>query len=143
MTVGGKMKGLKAICTVVALATCFVFVVSCAGDSSGDEAAEVASYGPFDVETAVGDIVSSATLEQVVEGLESLDDDNFFLTMSHDNGFVQTAVSDDDRYYVEYNDGENQYAGVETLTRDEVIQLFSMYYRGDSEWKDIVEWGDH
>ena len=137
------MKGLKTICVIVGLVTCFVLVASCAGDSSSDAAAEAASYGPFEVETAVDDIVSSATLEQVVAGLESLDEENFFLTMSHEGGFVQTAVGDDDLYYVEYNDDGDQYAGVEPITRDDVIRLFSMYYRGDSEWKDIVEWGDH
>jgi len=101
--------------------------------------AEADDLGPFTVETADGTEIADASLEQVVEVIKSLDSDNFFLIMHNRDGFIQ-AMIEGDEFYVEYNDGTSQYSAAEYLSIDETVNVFSLYYRGDDSWLDIVEW---
>lgn len=134
-------KGLKPMLMLLAV----MLIVACGNDSpparegTGDAVVAGRRYA---VEMADGTTIASASLEQVLEGIESLDEDNFFLILSHEGGFVQTAYSDGE-YYVEYNEEGEQFAGTELLSLEEVTELFSLYYRGEEGWMDIVEWGPH
>ena len=134
-------KGLKPMLMLLAV----MLIVACGSDSpparegTGDAVVAGRRYA---VETADGTTIASASLEQVLEGIESLDEDNFFLILSHEGGFVQTAYSDGE-YYVEYNEEGEQFAGTELLSLEDVTELFSLYYRGEEGWMDIVEWGPH
>lgn len=134
---------------------CVILIVSaCGKDSSAPEETlkdnqDAGSYcglngatQSFSLRMADGTEIESVSYDQLIEGLESLDSDNFFLVLSRGNDFIQTAVIENG-YLVEYKKDNNQYTSVEGVPGDEMKRFFSMYYNQDDGWKDLFEWKDH
>ncbi len=107
------------------------------GLSGADEDAR-----PFSLRMADGTELESVSYDQLTEGLQSLDSDNFFLVLSRDDDFIQTAVSENG-YIVEYSEGGNHYTSAEIVSEEEMMRFFSMYYNGEDGWKDLFEWKEH
>lgn len=93
----------------------------------------------YTVETASGEIVEDPSLTKLLDMIKSLDDDNFFITLSHPDGFLQAAYSEDG-FYAEYS-GVNGYFGADkALTLKETLELFSNYYNNIENWKGNISW---
>ena len=96
----------------------------------------------YSLRMADGTELESVTYEQLMEGLQSLDSDNFFLVLTRGEDFIQTSIIEGG-YLVEYKeDGEHQ-TSVEVISEEDMMRFFSMYYRQEDGWKDLFEWKDH
>ena len=63
----------------------------------------------------------------------NLDDDNFFITLSNKENFIQAAFSDGD-FVVEYKENGQQFAAEKVLTKEETINYLKIIIRKDN-WK--------
>ena len=93
----------------------------------------------FSAELANGDTFDKISEAKMVECINSLDDDNFFITLSNKENFIQAAFSDGD-FVVEYKENGQQFAAEKVLTKEETIQLFKDYYQGKDNWKKEIVW---
>jgi len=93
----------------------------------------------FSAELANGDTFDRISEAKMVECINSLDDDNFFITLSNKEDFIQAAFSDGD-FVVEYKEDGQQFAAEKVLTKEETIQLFKDYYQGKDNWKKEIVW---
>ncbi len=140
---------LRRLVPVVVIAAGAVALVSCgddapqevtdAGQTDPDAGPITRDGGPIALRNALGDETDDATLEQVLEELAALDDDNIFLVMS-DTEYTVQAMIGDDLYHVEYLDGTGHFHSVEYATAEETAEVFTLYYREDPSWYDVLEW---
>ena len=99
----------------------------------------VKDYSEFSIEMANGEIFESPTTEKLLELLETLNDENFFLILNSDDGFLQTSTSELG-YIVQYSDQSGIYEAEEYFTLDNVIEIFGAYI-DKLEWKEMAgEW---
>lgn len=97
------------------------------------------SYENFSIEMAVGDIINEPTLEKLDELLGTLNDENFFLILSSEVGFMQTAYSEKG-FTVEYKVGEKMYESETLFTAESLSEIFKLYITDSPEWKEKVKW---
>ena len=93
----------------------------------------------FSVELANGDTFDKITEAKMVECINSLNDDNFFIILKDKENFIQAAFSDG-KFDVQYKENEQQFTVEKVLTKDETIQLFKDYYQGKDNWKKEIVW---
>jgi hypothetical protein len=117
------------------------FLAKLAGGDSSNKTSEPETAGNFSAELANGDIYDKISEAKMVECINSLDDDNFFITLSNEEDFIQAAFSDGD-FIVEYKENGKQFSAEKVLTKDETIQLFKDYYQGKDNWKNEIVWVD-
>ena len=111
-----------------------------AGKESNDGAKkEVKKVSNFSVELANGDTFDKVSEEKVVECINSLNDDNFFIILNDKDDFIQAAFSDGN-FVAEYKENGQQFAAEKVLTKEETIQLFKDYYQGKDNWKKEIIW---
>ena len=92
----------------------------------------------FSVEMADGSTYGNPTVEKLTASLRSIDEDNFFLILNSDNGFIQTTISDRG-YIVQYNEGKGMFEAESYFTLDKVIEIFKVYLnKGD--WQALDGW---
>ena len=77
----------------------------------------------------------------MVECINSLDDDNFFIILKNKEDFIQAAFSDG-AFVVQYKEDGKQFSAEKVLTKEETIQLFKDYYQGKDNWKTEIVWVD-
>ncbi|HHU96371.1 MAG: hypothetical protein QM293_04185 [Bacteroidota bacterium] len=95
----------------------------------------------FSAELANGDTFDNISEEKMVECINSLDDDNFFIILKNKEDFIQAAFSDGD-FVVQYKEDGKQFSAEKVLTKEETIQLFKDYYQGKDNWKTEIVWVD-
>ena len=111
-------------------------------ESKVDEAdKETATRTNFSAELANGDTFDNISEEKLVECINSLDDDNFFLILKNKEDFIQAAFSDGD-FVVQYKEDGKQFSAEKVLTKEETIQLFKDYHQGKDNWKTEIVWVD-
>jgi len=93
----------------------------------------------YKIEMANGEIYENVSLEKMVSCFDTLDDDNFFITMTCKDDFIQAAVSDDG-FVVEYNEKGIHYAATKVIPKNQTIELFKKYYQNQSDWNASVSW---
>lgn len=109
-------------------------------ESKADEAIEESETGSnFSVELANGDTFDKISEAKLVECINSLDDDNFFIILTNKEDFIQAAFSDGN-FVVEYKENGQQFAAEKVLTKEETIQLFKDYYQEKDNWKKEIVW---
>ncbi len=96
----------------------------------------------FSLRMADGTELESASYDILIEGLSSLDTDNFFLVLSSGDDFAQTSVTENG-YIVEYKEGGNHYTSADLISEDEMMRFFSMYFNGEDGWKGLFDWKRH
>jgi len=96
----------------------------------------------FTVEMANGKKFKGVTEKELREGISSLDDDNnFFLTLSCKDEFMQVSYSDKG-YDLQYKENGRQYVAVDYLTKEQVTEAFVDYFNGRDKWKKLTAWDD-
>ena len=100
---------------------------------------EVKTLSNFSVELANGDTFDKVSEEKMVECINSLNDDNFFIILNDKDDFIQAAFSDGN-FVTEYKENGQQFAAEKVLTKEETIQLFKDYYQGKDNWKKEIVW---
>ena len=95
----------------------------------------------FSVELANGDTFDNISEEKMVECINSLNDDNFFIILENKEDFIQAAFSDGN-FVVQYKEDGKQFSAEKVLTKEETIQLFKDYYQGKDKWKTEIVWVD-
>ena len=106
---------------------------------AGGAKKESETTSKFSAELANGDTFDKISEAKMVECINSLDDDNFFITLSNKEDFIQAAFSDGD-FVVEYKEDGQQFAAEKVLTKEETIQLFKDYYQEKNNWKEEIVW---
>ncbi|HRW63406.1 MAG TPA: hypothetical protein P5132_07955 [Bacteroidales bacterium] len=91
------------------------------------------------IEMANGEIYENVTMEKMVSCFDTLDDDNFFITMTCKDDFIQAAVSDNG-FVVEYNEKGIHYAATKVIPKNQTIELFKKYYESQPDWNASVSW---
>ncbi|MGC9375061.1 MAG: hypothetical protein ACP5DQ_08490 [Bacteroidales bacterium] len=98
-------------------------------------AAERAGYS---IEMANGDIFESPSDEKIKEALKSLNDDNFFMTLSGKDGFMQTTTSEQG-FIVQYSDEGGMFEAEEYFSLDKLEDIFIAYIN-QQDWKKMATW---
>ncbi len=96
-------------------------------------------YKKFTIEMATGEIIKNPSIEQLEELLASLDDDNFFLSLSYEDGFIQTAYSENG-FTIEYSNSDGYFVASELFDLEKVVQVFSKYMNEEKDWKTNIDW---
>ena len=95
-------------------------------------------YKGFSVEMANGEDYDNPTLGKLKKSLKTLDEENFFLTLSGQNGFIQTSVSAKG-YLVQYSEGDEMFEAESYFVLDKVIEIFEVYLKNE-DWKSVDNW---
>jgi hypothetical protein len=93
----------------------------------------------FSIEMANGDKIKSPSINKLEKGIKSLNDDNFYLILSHKDDYIQAAYSAKG-HSVEYQDKTGHYEASKLLSQEEVIALFTVYLTKDANWKNGFKW---
>ena len=111
-------------------------------ESKVDEAKkESKTATTFSAELANGDTFDNISEEKMVECINSLDDDNFFIILKNKEDFIQAAFSDGN-FVVQYKEDGKQFSAEKVLSKEETIQLFKDYYQKKDKWKTEIVWVD-
>ncbi len=95
-------------------------------------------YHGFTVEMATGETYDNPTINELKAYLESIDDDNFFLSLSSKDGFIQTTISEEG-FIVQYNDGDGLFEAEPYFDFEEVVEIFVAFMK-DEDWKAMTNW---
>lgn len=99
-----------------------------------------AAAAPYSAEMADGSKAKDPSEAQLKKMLASLDDDNFFLTLTApDGGFMQagyTAKGLD----LQYKDASGHFASQTVVTPETGEQMFGAYVKGEAGWKAKCQW---
>jgi len=92
----------------------------------------------YSIEMDNGDIFESPSDEMIKEALKSLNDDNFFMTLSGKDGFIQTTTSEQG-FIVQYSDEGGMFEAEEYFSLDKLEEIFIAYIN-QQDWKEIATW---
>ncbi|HAT72407.1 MAG TPA: hypothetical protein DCS63_06290 [Elusimicrobia bacterium] len=99
-----------------------------------------ASAAPYSAEMADGSTAKDPSEEQLKKMLASMNDDNFFLTLTApDGGFMQagyTAKGLD----MQYKDSSGHFASQSVVTPETGAEMFRAYLQGEAGWKQQCKW---
>ncbi len=93
----------------------------------------------FSTEMADGTISKKITEKQISDYINKLNDDNFFLILNRDEGFMQSAYSAKG-FTVQYKENGKQFEAKEYMSKENTIKIFKKYFNGDNNWKAGIEW---
>ena len=83
---------------------------------------------------ANGDTFDKVSEAKIVECINSLDEDNFFIILNNKEDFIQAAFSDGN-FDIQYKENGKQFSAEKVLSKEATIQLFKDYYQGKDDWK--------
>lgn len=92
----------------------------------------------FSIEMASGDKFENPSIDKLKEQLKSLDDDNFFLILNSNTGFLQASTSEKG-YIVQYSDDTGMFEAEAYFTFDMLTDIFEAYF-DNKEWKEKAVW---
>jgi len=93
-------------------------------------------YEGFTVEMAIGETYDNPSIKKLKASLESIDDDNFFLSLSSKDGFIQTTIAGEG-FIVQYNDGDGLFEAESYFDIEEVQRIFVSFLK-DDDWKEMI-----
>jgi len=102
------------------------------------EAKKAPNRADYSIEMANGDIFESPSDKTIKEALESLNDDNFFMTLSGKDGFIQTSTSEQG-FIVQYSDEGGMFEAEEYFTLEKLVDIFIAYIN-QQDWKEMATW---
>jgi hypothetical protein len=102
------------------------------------EAKQATNRTGFSTEMANGDMLKNPSDEQIKTSLQSLNDDNFFMTLEGEDGFLQTTISGS-KYIVQYSDDDGMFEAEEYFTLEQLIDIFIAYINKQN-WKEKASW---
>lgn len=94
----------------------------------------------FQMETESGETVQNATKDQVVAGLNSINADNSFMTLSKGEDFIQVAHSDKG-FIVQYKKDGKQFEAKEVLPKEKTEKLCISFYN-EENLAEMTDWSD-
>jgi len=93
----------------------------------------------FSIEMASGDTFDKVSMEKMIECFNNLNDENFFITMTCKDDFIQASYSDKG-FAAEYSEKGVRYVATEVLSKEQTINLFKKYYQDKEDWKTGINW---
>ncbi len=93
----------------------------------------------FSTEMADGTILKKVTEQVITDCINKLNDDNFFLILNRDEGFMQSAYSEKG-FTIQYKENGKQFEVKEYLSKENTIKIFKDYFNGDDKWKENIKW---
>lgn len=108
------------------------------GDEENAETVKKATYN-FSTEMANGEISEKVTEQKIVDCINMLDDDNFFVILNKDDDFMQAAYSDKG-FTVQYSEDGQMLEAKEYFTKDQTVNILKKYFSGDNNWKEGQDW---
>ena len=102
------------------------------------EEKKASDHSAYSIEMASGDIYENPTTEKMIELLKSLNDDNFYLILNSEEGFMQTSTSDQG-YIVQYSHDDGMFEAEAYFTMEMLIDIFTAYI-DNGNWKDKANW---
>lgn len=96
-------------------------------------------HADFAIELASGDTYKGVSEKLIDECINKLDDDNFYIILSHNDDYIQAAFSDN-TFSVEYNDKNGHFTSVEFLSKDKTTHLFKQYLNQAENWNKDISW---
>lgn len=136
--------------TVLMLVILTVFMFSCGACSKQSvdktakrEAVQVSKntdkvYNNFSIEMANGENIDAPTINRLNTSLKTIDEDNFFLILKKENGFLQTAISEKG-FIVQYSEGKGLFETTSYFTMEKLTEIFGAYLKAEN-WKAMGEW---
>ena len=88
---------------------------------------------------ANGETLSKISEQTLVDCINKLDDDNFFAILSNGDDFMQAAYSGEG-FTVQYSENEKLLEAKDYFSKDNTIQIFKKYFKGDNNWKEGIDW---
>jgi hypothetical protein len=98
----------------------------------------IIDHSDFSIEMASGDTYENPSIEKLSELLKSLDDENFFLILNSNAGFLQASTSEKG-YIVQYSDDSGMFEAEAYFTFDMLTDIFKEYIES-KEWKEKAVW---
>ncbi len=95
--------------------------------------------GNMSLEMFDGDSYDKVSPEILTESFNTLSDDNFFISLTNKDDFIQVAYSDKG-YSVDYRDASGHFEATEFLSKDAALQVLINYLEGNEEWKKGLSW---
>jgi hypothetical protein len=103
-------------------------------------AKEAPKAGPYSVEMADGTEAKGPSAGDIRKMLASLNDDNFFLTLSaSDGGFMQGSYTKAG-LDMQYKDSSGQFSSEAVVAPGTAEEMFLLYLGGDAGWKNKCKW---
>jgi hypothetical protein len=96
-------------------------------------------HAGFGIELANGDTFKNVSESLIETCINKLDDDNFYIILSHEDDYIQAAFSDK-MYSVEYNDKNGHFTSIENLSKDKTTELFKQYLNQEEGWNTSIGW---
>ncbi|MDD2278101.1 MAG: hypothetical protein PHD06_09050 [Bacteroidales bacterium] len=96
------------------------------------------AYKGFSIEMANGETLDNPTVAKLRTMLKTIDDDNFFLTLSGKDGFLQTTISETG-FIVQHSEGEEMFEAESYFTMEKLVEIFEAYLRSE-DWKSMGKW---
>ena len=93
----------------------------------------------YSIDMANDDSFDKVTQEKMVECINKLDDEIFFITLNCNDDFIQAAYSEKG-YAVEYSEKGVRYVATEVLSKEQTIILFKKYFQNMDDWKQGINW---
>lgn len=92
----------------------------------------------FSIEMANGDNLVKVKEEQIKKYLNELNEDNFFMILSKDEGFMQAAHSDQG-LILQYSENGEMKEAEDYLTTEQAFDVMKRYFNG-KDWKEGNNW---
>lgn len=111
-----------------------------ASAKKADVVKKAATSAPYSVEMADGTTKKGLSAEELKKMLSSLDDDNFFLTLTAPDGaFLQGGYSEAG-LDMEYSDASGHFSSEAAVAPETAEGIFVSYLNGDKGWKGECKW---
>jgi hypothetical protein len=83
---------------------------------------------------------TEADIEEAIASI--MDNQGSFVILEREESFLQTTAEAPDNLFIEYSpvDGPIYRSTSHSLSRPFVENIFKLYARRDSEWKDLIDW---
>ncbi len=86
-----------------------------------------------------GDSHDQVSQDILAESFNTLSDDNFFISLTHKDDYIQVAYSGQG-YSVDYKDASGHFEATEFLSKDAALQVLIDYLEGNEAWRKGLSW---
>ena len=93
----------------------------------------------FTLEMASGGFFKEVSVNLITDNFNKMDDDNFFIILTHGKDFMQAAFSKKG-FDMEYKKDGIQYTSQSTVSKEKTLNLLIKYFNEDASWIDDLKW---
>lgn len=86
-----------------------------------------------------GDSYTNATNKEITKSFNTLSNNNFFISLTHKDDYIQVAFSDKG-YAVDYKNIKGHFEANEYTEKDKALQILLDYKAGNDSWKKDFTW---